>query len=193
MRFSLLSLFGLVLVAGLGCAALVAGSEIWASVVLSAAVLALAAATLAAVQLRGASRAFCSSFAVAGWAYLFWAFNPWFTELREELLTTKAVERLRPHLQPATEDLTWWCENRLPPDVQLHRVDQHAGGNKTLYFSMPVTGQMRTANIPAPAGSKADFMRIGQSLWTLLLALLGGLLGSWLWRHRQGRNLDAAT
>ncbi len=74
MKFSLASLLFLVLIAALGCAALVNANDTWRQSMVTLVLSVLLIATLAATVNR--SRAFALGFAVAGWIYLLLVFVP---------------------------------------------------------------------------------------------------------------------
>ena len=69
MRFSILTLLGLVAVAAVGCAALLNANDVWAEVCYSVTFITLLVAFVAGLILRGGTRAFCIGFAVFGLAY----------------------------------------------------------------------------------------------------------------------------
>ena len=92
LRFSLLTLLAVVLVAAIGSAALANPTDLWRQVIVSGTVGILAVATLAAVAKRSASP-FAWGFAVIGWLYLALVFGSVFG-LRSHLLTEAAVGRL---------------------------------------------------------------------------------------------------
>ena len=69
MRFSILSLLGLVAFAAVGCAALAQTSFIWAAFVTSLAAVSLCIALVAAIMLRGRQQAFWIGFVAAGLLY----------------------------------------------------------------------------------------------------------------------------
>ena len=89
-RFSLATLLLLVLIAGIGCAALVNANDLWRQTMITATVTALVVATLAAVICRARSRGFALGFALTGWIYLLLVFVS-ALGLRDDLLTDKAV------------------------------------------------------------------------------------------------------
>lgn len=70
LRFSLLTLFGVVLVAAIGCAALTNPTETWREIILAIAVVALFVAALIAIGRPSPAR-FAWGFATTGWLYLF--------------------------------------------------------------------------------------------------------------------------
>ena len=87
LRFSLLTLLGVVLVAGIGSAALANPTDAWRQVVVTGTVAVLSVTTLAAVAKRPASP-FARGFAVMGWAYLVLTFSGVFG-VREHLLSER--------------------------------------------------------------------------------------------------------
>jgi hypothetical protein len=92
LRFSLLSLLGLVTLASLGCAALVQPGPRWLSVLVTLTVTAVIWQTLRAALLMGPARA-----AAVGWltfvvSYLALAIGPWLaTNVGSQLLSTRSL------------------------------------------------------------------------------------------------------
>jgi hypothetical protein len=74
LRFSLLTLLGVVLVAGIGSAALANPTDTWRQVVVTGTVVILLVAILFTVSKRPVSR-FALGFAVTGWLYLVLTFD----------------------------------------------------------------------------------------------------------------------
>src|SRR5436305_1053469 len=89
MRYSLLSLFGVIAFCGLTLGALAGASYFLAGVVFSLAVTVLCGAAVAATLASGAERAFWLAFAVFGWVHLILTLGPWFDDYSGELLPSR--------------------------------------------------------------------------------------------------------
>jgi hypothetical protein len=157
-RYSLLTLFGAILVISVGCAALVSASDLWAQAVVTATVLALLIATVGAIYLPGRSwgtntRAFSGGFAIFGWAYLLLVQGPWFEGLKPQLATTVALNKLQRLMHE---------ESDASPGQRFTYTSTLSANNVTL---------LTPSFVPTIA---APFHQIGQSLWAILLACVGG-------------------
>lgn len=159
-RFSIAGLMGVVVVCGLGFAALRTDSPIWAHATLSLTLLALLTAILGAAIRRGRSRAFWLGFAVFGWTYLVLAIGPWFkTEISPHLPTTDMVNYLQGHIK------------QFPPGSIRH--------DNNLWVWDPATQKW------AYLGQESErFDRTAHSLGALLVAVLGGLVGRLLYQRQ---------
>ena len=109
LRFSLLTLLGVVLVAGIGSAALANPNDTWRQVVVTGTVVALLVAILFAVSKRPMSR-FALGFAVTGWLYLVLTFSG-VLRVREHLLTERVSGWLcqRVHKEPGASTPQPWA------------------------------------------------------------------------------------
>lgn len=168
-RFSLLTLFGAILVTSVGCAALVSASDAWAKVVVTATVLALLIATVGAIYLPNKWRAFAGGFAIFGSAYLLLTQGSWFESLRPQLATTVALKKLHGLMHEDSNAMSGQAIN-------------FTGSGASLVLDS-VTGTISANNItawtPTPATTtapSANFHQIGQSLWAILLACVGGIV-----------------
>src|SRR4051812_16850665 len=97
-RFSIAGLMVVVLICGVGVAALVNASEMWAGVMTCATLLLLQVAILGAAFRREKKRAFWVGFAVFGWGYLLFSQNwvPDAFRLPTTRLLAMAHERMVP-------------------------------------------------------------------------------------------------
>jgi hypothetical protein len=167
LQFSLLTLFGLVTIVALGCAALRSPSELWASSLFTFTIVVLLAAILRAILRRGPARAFWIGFALFGWGYLLLIFGPWFGRCpAPPLLSTEALTYLQAKLhksQPAPPQMI-----TAPPYSQMV-VSGGSGGAVTTVWS--------TVS-PAPLGPAGIdwFQSIGHSLLAQFAGILGGVL-----------------
>ena len=163
-RFTLRHLLGSAALLALACGALRCPTHFCVSLTLSLALGVLVAALVAAAAFRGTRRAFWLSFAIAGWAHLILALTPWFATGTSEILLSR------------------YC------------LDQLA---HPLGYSMPAGYStheelLRHAVMEYGPGSPPDryykFIVIGQSILTLFLATMGGLLGQYLCRLQRSRS-----
>jgi hypothetical protein len=76
-RFTIAQLMAVVIVVGLGFAALRSASVLWASAVFTLTVAVLSTAILGAMARRGRARVTWAGFALFGWIYLGTTFGPW--------------------------------------------------------------------------------------------------------------------
>jgi hypothetical protein len=135
LRVSIAGLMALVLAFGLGLAALVSLSSLWASVTFTVALSALLVATLGAA-LRGRHRTFWLGFAVFGWGYAIFSFAPGAERgIRPYLLTSWMLDALFPFLVNAPDALDvnvpldpvsplndWW----IGPEHQIYERVGHS-------------------------------------------------------------------
>jgi hypothetical protein len=77
LRFSIAQSMAIVLLVGIGLAALRSGTVLWASTVFTLTVAVLLTAILGAMARRGRARMIWAGFALFGWVYLGTTFGPW--------------------------------------------------------------------------------------------------------------------
>jgi hypothetical protein len=141
----------------------------------------LSLAAIAATLLPAHRRGFWTGFALAGWLYAIVGIGPLAAYPNGHLLTTATLHRAAvalPQPGPAeppgpaglnsaiTSDVDFIVQLANQPQVPLSSVWQ-----KTLLLNqggLPVTEYVQS------------FIHVGQSLWTLLLALLGGWFGAFI-------------
>ncbi len=170
MKFSLASLLFLVLIAALGCAALVNANDTWRQSMVTLVLSVLLIATLAAAVNR--SRAFALGFAVAGWIYLLLVFIP-VVDLRDDLLTDKGVRWLYTAIHDeVAHESNQWSVTSIPDGRTLATA-----------FIKPKTQTVQFKN----------FADIGHALWGLLVACLGGAVAGFLARKNTDRLTSTAT
>jgi hypothetical protein len=156
-RFSIAGLMGIVLVAAVGMAALVAPSPTWAGAIFLLTCAVLGLAIVGAIYRRGASRAFWVGFCVFGWGYL----------ALLALVANYGVGILPFPPSPASQ-IAWPIP--FPPLLTSqilsalrvrvgHEVPSGGGPQWQTYW-----------NIILP------YYQIGHALWTLLAGLVGGTL-----------------
>ncbi len=132
-RFRLGAMMMVVLVLGVGFAAIRAGTPLWAAVFVTLALLVLSAATVGAALRRGRPRAAWGGFAFFGWVYLLLSLGPGASEaLAPHLLTTHAIDAFldlampEPELQLYGRVLTE-ARPGVEPDFGEHDCDACAG------------------------------------------------------------------
>ncbi len=155
-RFSIAALMGIVVVCAVGIAALRYASELWENILFTLTLGLLAFALLGAIYRRGPRRAFWVGFALIGWGYLLLGFGPW------------CAEQVRPHL------ITTWLVDRLYPSIAPSEVIGVDFDFKVATSSTPSQKGLSPHVYLLATNSREPFQRIGQCLWALLLAFVGG-------------------
>jgi hypothetical protein len=174
LRYSLGALLGAVLVASVGCAALVNPTPLWSQIVFTATVVWLLGASVAAVV--GRPRPFACGFAIFGWGYLLLTSGGWSANTKPHLLTESALTKLEPLVvdpNQAAAALAWTTGTT---------VNTWGGGN-TIWVApnnlIPATSYVTLTGLPTPASGEASqcLHQIGHALWTILFGAMGGVLG----------------
>ena len=206
-RYRLGTLLILIMVLGVGFAALRESNDIWDSSILSLTLGVFLISTLLAIHRSEKRRAFWLGFALFGCAYLALSLVP---SMESRLLTTKALAYLDskvPRSSPAgfvyfdydndgSMDL-YVVNNSKPNAVNLKKVNgtfqdvtTSAGlnlpsnqviGNGRLFLNNSAGLWLRGSG-----GTTVSFMRIGHSLFALIVALLGGRLSGYLYARNEG-------
>jgi hypothetical protein len=176
-RFSLAALLLLVLLAGVGSAALVNANDLWRQTMVTLALTALLLATLAAAARRGRSRMFALGFAVSGWIYLVLAFVS-ALGLRDDLLTDRAVRLLFAMIhdeqalqRQAVQGIAF------SPDGQLVLSGYDA---KVKIWDLDVKSVQAVASNSSRTVDAQNFADIGHSLWVIVVGCLGGVVAGML-------------
>lgn len=169
-RFSIAGLMLSVAIAGAAFAALRADSPLAADATFSVTLGVLLLAILAVFYRGGQRRAFWVGFAIFGWGYIALAFAPCFqTEVRPHLVTSRLLDVAHPHIIG------------LPPGTFAH-FDNY-------WLADRVTGKWSLVK----TGTGEAFDRTGHSLATLVLGLVGGMLGRCLFATRSRGERDRAS
>jgi len=179
LRFSLLTLLGVVLVAAIGSAALANPTNTWRQVIVTGTVVILLITTSAAVVKRP-GLPFARGFAATGWLYFLLVFGSNF-RLQDHLLTDVSVDRLYALISDdvgATSPAGYEGSYGYDSDYG----EYSSGGGGSMYSSTMGGGYPGSG--PPKKPNKPNFAAIGRSLWTLILATIGGLFASWLGRRR---------
>jgi hypothetical protein len=175
LRFSLLSLIGLVSWAALACAALVHPGAGWLSVVVSLTAAAIVWQALVAINGRSASRA-----AAAGWllfaiGYLAVARGPWLGQVvGPQLISTQALNYAQ---------VNWRKEDPNPAVVQPQQWMDPAAYNP-LIFSNTLSFPVAIATPPQPPAINT-FQLAGHWLIAWLAGWLGAAVAGHCYRGRE--------
>jgi hypothetical protein len=177
-RFHISTLVVLVLVLGVGFAALRESNNLWDSGLFSLTVCVLLVSLLLAVHRSAAKRAFWIGFTLFGGSYLALAVIP---SIESRLLTTKGLA----YLDSKIPERPWFSNVRLAftgsgaRRNQVHAVAFSPHGN---HLATNMKGQVKlwdaaTGKLLAGwGGTTENFVRIGHSLLALLAGWLGALL-----------------
>jgi hypothetical protein len=178
-QFSLWWLLGLTALVAVACTALMNASDTWAMLLHSALLGLLLMGVLRAVYRHGPVRAFWIGFALFGWVYLilvYWVhYNSQFADefnnpAGSQLATTRLLQQGYDHVLPLV---------RKPP--------ANAGKGSGGFGAGGGSGGGFFGGGPAPNSDYPDqqtFMRVGQPLCALLLALVGGWIARGLEQSR---------
>jgi hypothetical protein len=185
-RFRISSLLALVLFMGVSFAALRSASRVWADALFAVTLLALTSAILLTAHRRGRTRAFWLGFTLFGSIYLAASLIP---PLESRLLSHKLLAETAPH--PRWDDVVLdWIPNTTVSQTVLGTVPSPSSRWADVALSEIVVTDGRSTSPPANyikrivgwSNSEATeaFNRIGHSLFTLILALIGGQLSRFL-------------
>jgi hypothetical protein len=186
-RFTVASLFVVVLFVAVGFAALRESSDLWESGIFTAALGVLLISILLAIHRTVKRRAFWMGFALFGSAYLGLSLLP---SIESGLITTKVLVFLdskMPRSIPAGLKYIGWLNTLFVNNSQPIRLNVNTGTgidtdmtfvnqsnpNITLY-------DLVTSPLTKLSGTTENFVRIGHSLLALTAAFLGGLLSRFL-------------
>ncbi|MEX2431481.1 MAG: hypothetical protein WD645_06125 [Dehalococcoidia bacterium] len=192
MKFSLLTLLGIVAVVAVACAALTNPVQGWVTALVTTSILLLFGAVLFAIDCRGATRAFWRGFAIFGWGYsvLLWVglgseLNPDRSAPRL-LATTWALDELAEASLDRETSLTITYE--VYTDLARRAGTTRQTGSVTEMLGRRHTGP-KAQQVLGPPETKAwrCLLRIGHTLWALVFAFVGGSLAKWLYLRRERR------
>jgi hypothetical protein len=172
-RFHLGTLVIIVLFLGFGFAALRESNESWDSSVFSITLCVLFISILLAIHRLGSRRAFWIGFALFGWTYLGLALVP---SIESRLITTKALAYLDSGVQDAFSN-TVQAGRTFSGSPKEHTIKAPFQG--IILKSRKQDGALTShysALLGGASGRTRNFVRIGHSLFTLLVAWLGGQL-----------------
>ncbi len=172
-RFHLGTLVILVLLLGVGFAALRESTDLWGSSIFSIAAGMLLISILLAIHRLGSSKAFWLGFALFGWIYLALTLVP---SIESRLITTKVLDYFDSEVMPRPLDI-------IPT---LPEVIRFANDNRLDINRPDIVTLAKVKLLGGSSGTSANFVRIGHSLLALVAAFLGGLLSRHLHAKRSG-------
>jgi len=169
-RFSLASLFLLVLFAAVGCTTLIYANDLCRQLAITITVAALLLVTVIGFFGSGRARTFAGGFSLVGWLYFVLGVGGLF-EVRDDLLTDEAVVWLCKaiHKEEAPGLITGFT-----PSGARSIGDPR----NTIWIWDATTGKPQVS-------TAGNFTAIGHSLWTVILACIGGVVAGLL---RYGRD-----
>jgi hypothetical protein len=179
MRYTLRTLAAAVTGIAIACAALLKANAWFASTAWTVVFLLLSLATVAAILGSPSRRGFWTGFSVVGWLYLLVGIGPFSTYYQGSLLTTASLHWAARHLRQADEVLIL---SEQGSDISLGYADLV----QQLITARPAAGRGNGA-VVSMTGPAQFFIQVGQALWALLLALLGGWFGSFITRTANPR------
>jgi WD40 repeat protein len=184
-RFNIASLLVVVLVLGVGFAALRESSDLWDSALFTLTLGMLLVAILLAIHRAESRRAFWTGFALFGSGYLALSLVQ---SIESRLATTKALTYLDSKVPGRTQTffkIQFTATGSGTSGSQVQAVAFSPQGNQIATSSLgtvrlwdATTGRL----LGGWAGTTENFVRIGHSLLALLVGWLGGLLSRRLWR-----------
>jgi hypothetical protein len=209
LRFNIASLLVIILVLGVGFAALRESSDLWESGLFTATLGILLISILLAVHRTEQRRAFWLGFALFGSAYLGLTLMP---SIEPRLITTKVLAFLDPRMPPSNIAGLAYFDYDNDGKIDLYvanNAQQNAlyrkNGNGTFSDITAVAGlnsaakQASFTNILARSsltrsiGTTENFLRIGHSLIVCVAALLGGQLSRYLHSRDRGTALELSS
>ena len=184
-RFNIASLLVIILVLGIGFAALRESNDLWDSGVFTLTLGILLFSILLAVHRTESRRAFWLGFAIFGWVYLGLALFP---SIQPRLITTKALAFVDSKLPRSFLELDGnydlFVANASQPNALVINkgdgdwiADVTAAGSNPTRFTNILAGQSL-----AGFGPTEYFVRIGHSLFAVVSEFLGGQLSRYLYR-----------
>jgi hypothetical protein len=209
LRYSLGSLFLVLLYLSVGCAALVNASGIWPQVAITLTLAILVLFSLGAVFGNERWRVFSIGFSATGWLYVLLVFSS-VTSIRPYLLTETATNQLfvtmhsrqmAPKLVyetvttvngPRSVQTAVYATPVLPPPLPVPAV----GNNPALVYAAPVVqpyASTSPAYSPVATGQRfvhpQSFSNIGHSLWAVIVAFIGGVTAQLLAKGRKQKDV----
>ncbi len=193
-RATIGGLMGLVALAGVGAAAIRAGSPAWAGAVFSALMAVLGVALLGTIFARGRLRAFWAGFLMFGGGYLVLVeIPPIAASVRPRLLSSILIERAWRWIHPEPEEFEYdlrldgvrsWSgpmvrlENSQRDELRAELPDIFVVEGRSVSRANDLYSLLirRPAALLGP--DRQSFDRIGHGMTAILLALIGGLVAS---------------
>ena len=176
-RFNIANLVTIIFILGVGLAALRESSDLWDSGVFTLTIGVLLISILLAAHRTESRRAFWIGFALFGWVYLGLSLVP---SIESRLMTTKGLHYLDSkvpgrYLEISIIEVSGSGSG--PSNNQVQNVAILEEGKQQV-SSIP--GQVKTWQVPARTafsgwrGTKENFIRIGHSIFALIMGWLGG-------------------
>jgi hypothetical protein len=154
----------MVLIASLGLVSLKDPSRAWVEVWFGATALALASATLAAFRARPGRHGFATGFAVFGWTYFLLSLFP---ESRAQLPTSRLLAILEKHVSGG------WKVGVQSLTLEMGPFPAHIRGAS---WEPVVTSRGGIPGFLSIDEVQPEFRQIGHALFTLTIAIVGGVL-----------------
>ncbi len=179
LRFNIASLLILILVFGVSFAALRESSDLWESGLFTGTLGILLISVLLAIHRTAARRAYWVGFAVFGWIYVGLAVLP---SVESRLITTKVLAYLDskvPGRSSGVVTLQFSGTGSGAPNGQIQNLAFTIDGSQLATSSW---GKVRVWNVATGkllggwGGTTENFVRIGHSLFALLVGWFGGKL-----------------
>lgn len=168
LSFSLEWLLAVVAFVAYACAAMVYVTPEWATTTFSLAILFLLLGTVALCTCPRETRAFWTGFTVFGWAYFALPFAPWFSSERSNLLTHDLINFIHGKLDPWRAIRS--AESGFQVTFEAEGRIIHTGPRRIWYVWQE--------------GTYHCSHRIGNALFTVIFAGVGGLVGRCFARTR---------
>ena len=159
-RFSIGRLLGIVSALCFMCATLFWPSPGWAGAATGLTIAILLIAVVSCVYREAHARAFWLGMAIFGWSYFVLIWGP-FNMVSIHLPTTAALRHVYPHIHESEPSVA------IPSYTDLVRPRLEVAGSPK--------------PIPATPGLNNYFAQTGQSIWTIIIGCLGGILTSYLY------------
>jgi hypothetical protein len=210
LKYSLGTLFLVVAVVAVGCAAAANFSPLWAEVMIALTLMILSIALVAALVGRGRTRVFAVGFAAVGWMYFLLTFVDAVGLRNERLLTSRAIHWLyglkqQANAGAATTAPPTAVDFGMPgggmPSMSGSGMGPMGAGDASMGMEGmggDMSGMMGMGSMPGGMGipvlpvtyfAPRELQDIGHSLWTLLLGAAAGMLARAI--HGAGRQEDA--
>ena len=194
LRFNIRNLVTIIFILGVGFAALRESNDLWHSGVFTLTIGILLISTLLAIHRKESRRSLWIGFAVFGWIYLGFSLVP---SIESRLITTKGLSYLRSKLSERSLKFNTVKHARswsLASRNQVQNPGNNTAGNDGIVVSHKVWLFDRTSGrlLTGWSGTTENFVRIGHSLFALMIGWLGGLLSHHLWRSSRSPYLSTA-
>jgi hypothetical protein len=179
LHFSLLGLAGFVTAAAVGCWALINASHTIANAATTVLVVALSLTAVAAITCGPRRRGFWIGFAVCGWLYVLVIFGPLSQTMGSSLVTTSLLFRAAAAMPEAQKLWKDGFPNQAYSDIGL--IPPYGGSPD--YGILPYVEQRSVYDYMGEY-YVANFVRIGQVVWALLVGFFGAIVGQVLYARR---------